>query len=49
MPKLILQYEGRVLREYPIGQVLTIGRLPGNTIVIDNPARKVTDEAAAAA
>lgn len=38
MPKLILQYEGRVLKEFPVGQVVTIGRLPGNSIVIDNPA-----------
>jgi pSer/pThr/pTyr-binding forkhead associated (FHA) protein len=38
MPKLILQYEGRVLKEYAVGQVVTIGRLPGNAIVIDNPA-----------
>lgn len=38
MPKLILQYEGRVLKEFPVGQTLTIGRLPGNSIVIDNPA-----------
>jgi len=38
MPKLILQYEGRVLKEFPVGQILTIGRLPGNSIVIDNPA-----------
>lgn len=38
MPKLILQYEGRVLKEFPVGSVVTIGRLPGNSIVIDNPA-----------
>lgn len=38
MPKLILQYEGRVLKEFPVGGQLTIGRLPGNSIVIDNPA-----------
>lgn len=38
MPKLILQYEGRVLKEFPVGQAMTIGRLPGNSIVIDNPA-----------
>lgn len=38
MPKLILQYEGRVLKEFPVGSMVTIGRLPGNAIVIDNPA-----------
>jgi pSer/pThr/pTyr-binding forkhead associated (FHA) protein len=38
MPKLILQFEGRVLKEFPMGQVVTIGRLPGNVIMIDNPA-----------
>lgn len=38
MPKLILQYEGRVLKEFSVGSVVTIGRLPGNSIVIDNPA-----------
>jgi pSer/pThr/pTyr-binding forkhead associated (FHA) protein len=38
MPKLILQYDGLVLKEFPVGQVVTIGRLPGNSIVIDNPA-----------
>src|SRR5262245_13711254 len=38
MPKLILQYEGRVLKEFPVGSMVTIGRLPGNSIVIDNPA-----------
>ena len=38
MPKLILQYEGRVLNEFPVGRMVTIGRLPGNSIVIDNPA-----------
>ena len=38
MAKLILQYEGRVLKEFPVGSTVTIGRLPGNSIVIDNPA-----------
>jgi pSer/pThr/pTyr-binding forkhead associated (FHA) protein len=38
MPKLTLQFEGRVLREFEVGSSLTIGRLPDNTIVIDNPA-----------
>ena len=38
MPKLILQFDGRALREYSIGQAVTIGRLPDNTVVIENPA-----------
>ena len=38
MPKLTLQFEGRVLKEYVVGTSMTIGRLPDNTVVIDNPA-----------
>jgi len=38
MPKLTLQFEGRHLREYPVGVGLTIGRSPDNTLIIDNPA-----------
>lgn len=38
MPKLTLQFEGRVLKEYAVGQGLTIGRMPDNTIIIENPA-----------
>src|SRR5687767_1747314 len=39
MPKLIVQFEDRVLSECVIGpQGVTIGRLPGNHVVIDNPA-----------
>jgi len=38
MPKLILQFEDRVLKEFAIGQAATIGRLPDNSVVIDNPA-----------
>src|SRR5688500_15290639 len=38
MAKLTLQFEGRVLKEYVVGKSLTIGRLPDNTIVIENPA-----------
>ena len=38
MPKLTLQFEGRVLKEYTVGIVATIGRLPDNTVSIDNPA-----------
>jgi predicted component of type VI protein secretion system len=37
MPKLILQFEDRVLREYGVGASVTIGRLPDNIVVIDNP------------
>lgn len=38
MPKLTLQYEGRVLKEYSVGVGLTIGRSPDNALIIDNPA-----------
>jgi predicted component of type VI protein secretion system len=40
MPKLVLLFEGRVIRETAVtlGAPVTIGRLPDNTIVIDNSA-----------
>jgi pSer/pThr/pTyr-binding forkhead associated (FHA) protein len=38
MARLILQFENRVLKEVGIGASATIGRLPDNTLVIDNPA-----------
>jgi hypothetical protein len=38
MSKLTLQYEGIVLKEYAIGPGVTIGRLPDNAVIIDNPA-----------
>ena len=38
MAKLTLQFEGRALKEYAVGKSVTIGRLPDNTVVIDNPA-----------
>jgi pSer/pThr/pTyr-binding forkhead associated (FHA) protein len=38
MPKLTLQFEDRILKDYVVGANVTIGRLPDNTIVIDNPA-----------
>ena len=38
MPKLTLQFEGRLLKEYSVGVGLTIGRLPDNAVIIDNPA-----------
>src|SRR5438876_12276472 len=39
MPKLLLQYQGAVIKEIPItGSEVTVGRLPDNDIVIDNPA-----------
>jgi pSer/pThr/pTyr-binding forkhead associated (FHA) protein len=34
----MLQYEGIVLKEYALGTGVTIGRLPDNAVVIDNPA-----------
>lgn len=39
MARLILKYEERVLKEVPVGaQVVKIGRVPDNTVLIDNPA-----------
>jgi len=38
MPKLLLKFDDRIINEYPIESEATIGRLPDNTIVIDNPA-----------
>ena len=39
MPKLTLKFEARELRECAVGaHPVNIGRLPDNTIVIDNPA-----------
>ena len=38
MPKLVLQFDGRVLREVPLGRQVMIGRVPDNHVVIDNPA-----------
>lgn len=38
MARLTLQFEDRVLKEYFVGPMTTIGRLPDNTIMIDSPA-----------
>jgi len=38
MSKLTLQYEGTALKEFTVDSGLTIGRLPDNVVVIDNPA-----------
>lgn len=38
MPKLILQLEDRVLKEYDMGMMATIGRLSDNSVMIDSPA-----------
>jgi len=38
MAKLTLQFEGTVLREYVIDASVTIGRLPDNAVIVDNPA-----------
>jgi pSer/pThr/pTyr-binding forkhead associated (FHA) protein len=38
MPKLILQFDGRALKEFVVGGTVTIGRLPDNTVIIENPA-----------
>jgi pSer/pThr/pTyr-binding forkhead associated (FHA) protein len=36
--KLIVMFEGRELKDCVVGLLATIGRLPDNTIVIENPA-----------
>ena len=38
MAKLVLKFDERVIGEYPVESEVTIGRLPDNTVVIDNPA-----------
>lgn len=38
MSKLTLQFDGVVLKEFSVGTVVTIGRLPDNTVIIENPA-----------
>lgn len=38
MSKLILQFEGRRLKDFVVGSGLTIGRLPDNAVIVDNPA-----------
>ena len=38
MPRLILKFDDRIVNEYALDSVVTIGRLPDNELVIDNPA-----------
>ena len=39
MAKLILKFDDRVIRELPLDEnVVTVGRLPDNVLVIDNDA-----------
>jgi pSer/pThr/pTyr-binding forkhead associated (FHA) protein len=38
MPKLIMKVDDRVVKEFVIGTSATIGRLPDNSVMIDNPA-----------
>ena len=38
MPRLILQFDDQVLKDCGVGLMATIGRLPDNNVVIDNPA-----------
>lgn len=38
MAKLVVKFDERVLGEYPVDSEATIGRLPDNTVVIENPA-----------
>ncbi len=38
MPRLILMFESQVLKQCALGLMTTIGRLPDNALIIDNPA-----------
>ena len=38
MSRLTLQYEGIALKDYAVGAGVSIGRLPDNVVLIDNPA-----------
>ena len=38
MPRLILQFEGRMLNDCAVRSPLTVGRTPDNAIVLDHPA-----------
>ena len=38
MAKIVVKFDERVLGEYVVESEVTIGRLPDNTVVIDNPA-----------
>jgi hypothetical protein len=38
VPRLTLRLDDRVVKRYSMGPIVTIGRLPDNTIVIDNAA-----------
>jgi predicted component of type VI protein secretion system len=38
VPRLILRLDDKVVKRYSLGPIATIGRLPDNTVVIDNPA-----------
>lgn len=38
MARLVLKFEDRVIQEYGLGLMVTIGRTPDNVLTIDNPA-----------
>jgi pSer/pThr/pTyr-binding forkhead associated (FHA) protein len=38
MARLVLKFEDRVIQEYGLGLLVTIGRTPDNVLTIDNPA-----------
>jgi pSer/pThr/pTyr-binding forkhead associated (FHA) protein len=38
MASLILHFEDQLLKEYQAGLMMTIGRLPDNTVILENPA-----------
>ncbi len=38
MPRLILRLDDKIVKRYPLGPIVTVGRLPDNAVVIDSPA-----------
>jgi predicted component of type VI protein secretion system len=38
MARLVLLFEGRMLDDFPVARALSIGRLPDNAVVVDDPA-----------
>jgi pSer/pThr/pTyr-binding forkhead associated (FHA) protein len=38
VPRLILRLDDKIVKRYPLGPIVTVGRLPDNAVVIDNPS-----------
>src|SRR5581483_11319306 len=38
VPRLILRLDDKIVKRYPLGPIVTVGRLPDNAVVIDSPA-----------